>query len=93
VDDESAVGRAQQHADREGPTALLGDPTGRVDRVLLRLALQPGGYHVMLGDLKRPLQAGDSFPLTLVFEKAGSIEVNVVVESMSAGAMHPHTGR
>ncbi len=58
-----------------------------------RLALQPGGYHVMLGDLKRPLQAGDSFPLTLVFEKAGSIEVNVVVESMSAGAMHPHTGR
>jgi hypothetical protein len=55
-----------------------------------RLVLQPGGYHVMLADLKRPLQAGDTFPLTLGFEKAGSIEVSVVVESMAAGAMHPH---
>ena len=38
-----------------------------------RLVLQPGAYHVMLTDLKRPLQAGDTFPLTLGFEKAGSI--------------------
>lgn len=58
-----------------------------------RLVLQPGGYHVMLADLKRPLQAGDTFPLTLGFEKAGSIEVSVVVESMAAGAMQPHTAR
>jgi copper(I)-binding protein len=58
-----------------------------------RLVLQPGGYHVMLTDLKRPLQAGDSFPLTLAFEKAGSIEVNVVVESMAAGGMQPHAVR
>ena len=58
-----------------------------------RLVLKPGGYHVMLADLKRPLQAGDSFPLTLAFEKAGSIEVSVVVESMGAGAMHPHGAR
>lgn len=55
-----------------------------------RLVLKPGGYHVMLIDLKRPLQAGESFPLTLDFEKSGTIEVNVVVESMSAGAMHPN---
>ncbi|MEO8565841.1 MAG: copper chaperone PCu(A)C [Betaproteobacteria bacterium] len=58
-----------------------------------RLVLQPGAYHVMLTDLKRPLHAGDTFPLTLGFEKAGSIEVSVVVESMAAGAMHPHTVR
>ncbi len=51
-----------------------------------RLVLQPGGYHVMLADLKRPLQAGDNFPLTLAFEKAGSIEVQVVVESIAGGA-------
>lgn len=57
-----------------------------------RLVLQPGGYHVMLTDLKRPLQAGDSFPLTLAFERAGSIEVKVVVETMAAGAMQPHGG-
>ena len=57
-----------------------------------RLVLQPGGYHVMLADLKRPLRAGDHFPLTLGFEKAGSIEVNVEVESMGAGAVQPHAG-
>jgi len=55
-----------------------------------RLVLQPGGYHVMLTDLKRPLHAGDHFPLTLRFEKAGAIEVDVEVESMAAGAMHPY---
>ena len=58
-----------------------------------RLVLKPGAYHVMLTDLKRPLHAGESFPLTLGFEKAGSIEVNVEVESMAGGAMHPHTVR
>lgn len=58
-----------------------------------RLMLQPGGYHVMLLDLKRPLQAGDSFPLTLAFEKAGSIEVSVVVESIVGGATPPHVVR
>jgi periplasmic copper chaperone A len=55
-----------------------------------RLVLQPGAYHVMLTDLKRSLQAGERFPLTLQFQNAGSIEVSVVVESMAGGAMHPH---
>ncbi|HEY2862303.1 MAG TPA: copper chaperone PCu(A)C [Casimicrobiaceae bacterium] len=58
-----------------------------------RVMLQPGGYHLMLGDLKRPLREGDRFPLTLAFEKAGSIEVSVEVENMAAGAMHPPGNR
>ena len=58
-----------------------------------RLVLQPGGYHVMLIDLKRPLQTGDNFPLTLDFERAGAIEVNVEVESMTADATRPHAVR
>jgi copper(I)-binding protein len=49
-----------------------------------KLELKPGGYHVMLVDLKRPLKAGDTFPLTLTFEGAGTIEVSVEVESMGA---------
>jgi hypothetical protein len=46
--------------------------------------LKPGGFHVMLFDLKQPLKAGDAFPLTLVFEKAGKVEVSVVVEDRGA---------
>ena len=55
-----------------------------------QLVLGPGGYHVMLGDLKHPLRAGDHFPLTLAFENAGSIEVQVLVESMTADVGHGH---
>ncbi len=32
--------------------------------------LKPGGFHVMLMDLKGPVKAGDAVPLTLVFEGA-----------------------
>lgn len=49
--------------------------------------LKPGGYHVMLMDLKGPLVAGKSFAVSLTFEKAGRIEATAVVEK--AGAMGP----
>ncbi len=40
-----------------------------------------GGYHIMLIGLKKPLKVGDTFPLTLIFAKAGKIEVTVHVEA------------
>jgi periplasmic copper chaperone A len=49
--------------------------------------LKPGGYHIMLTDLKGPLVAGQSFSLSLTFEKAGMIDVTAEVEK--AGAMKP----
>jgi len=53
------------------------------------VVLKPGGYHVMLIDLNKPLKAGETFPLTLVFEKAGKISITVPVQSMGAtGATH-----
>ena len=36
-------------------------------------ALEPGGYHVMLMGLQKPLKEGDVFPMTLTFEAAGRI--------------------
>jgi hypothetical protein len=49
--------------------------------------LKPGGYHVMLLDLKHPLVAGQSFEVTLTFEKAGPVEATATVEKI--GAMAP----
>ena len=46
--------------------------------------LKPGGFHVMLMGLKKPLKEGESFPLTLTFEKAGSTTVEVKVEGVGA---------
>jgi copper(I)-binding protein len=61
----------------------------QIDRLALpagkTVQLSPGGYHLMLLGLKAPLKAGDSFPLTLKFEKAGEVTVKVRVEA--AGAM------
>ena len=49
------------------------------------VALAPGGYHVMLIGLTQPLAAGDTFPLTLTFEKAGDIEVTAKVAATPPG--------
>lgn len=54
------------------------------------IVLQPGGFHVMLMGLAAPLVEGENFPLTLTFEKAGSIEVSVTIASV--GTMHSDHG-
>jgi copper(I)-binding protein len=51
------------------------------------VTLKPGGEHIMLMGLDQPLHEGQSFPLTLDFEKAGPRTVTVTVEK--AGARGP----
>lgn len=48
--------------------------------------LKPGGYHVMFVDLKRGLKEGESVKGTLVFEKAGTVEVEYRVGPIGGGA-------
>ena len=45
-----------------------------------RVELKPGGMHIMFMGLKAPLKAGDSFPATLTFQKAGDVKVSVKVQ-------------
>jgi copper(I)-binding protein len=51
------------------------------------VSLKPQAMHLMLMGLKHPLKKGESFPLTLQFEKAGKVEIEVPVEA--AGALGP----
>ena len=53
--------------------------------------LAPGGYHVMLMDLKGPLKEGDKVPMTLQFEKAGKVMLSLDVQGV--GAQAPAGGR
>lgn len=46
--------------------------------------LRPGGAHVMLESLTRSLRAGTTFPLTLNFQNAGALTLEVPVESPQA---------
>lgn len=68
-------------------------PAGKV------VELKPGGYHVMLMDLKGQVKEGDSVPLTLVFEgkdkKRETVELKVAAKSLTssapkAGMKHEH---
>jgi periplasmic copper chaperone A len=64
--------------------------------------LKPGGYHIMLIDLVKPLSAGDSVPLTLVVEgadkKLTQVQVKADVRALGsrpaagAASADPHAG-
>jgi copper(I)-binding protein len=48
--------------------------------------LAPGGYHLMMFDLKSPLKQGERLPVTLEFEKAGKVQVSLDVAGVGAQA-------
>ena len=51
---------------------------------------QKDGYHLMLRDLKAPLQEGARFALRLRFERAGWVEVMVWVQNPRTPGAHSH---
>jgi len=59
-----------------------------------KVRMRPGmGMHLMLVGLKEPLKDGARFPMTLEFERAGKVEVEVVVQSKTpadSAASHSH---
>ncbi len=67
----SVAGRVEMHEmAMQGDTMRMREvssielPAGKT------VELKPGGFHLMLMDLKRPIQAGEKLPLTLVIEGA-----------------------
>ncbi|MET1080591.1 MAG: copper chaperone PCu(A)C [Pseudomonas sp.] len=79
--DTPVAGKAQlhQHLNRDGlmkmeHVAAVDVPAGG------EAVFAPMGYHVMLFDLKQPLRDGTRFALTLHFEKAGDVQVEVAVQ-------------
>lgn len=69
----------------------IGLPAGRA------VELRPGGYHVMLMALKQTLVAGETVPLTLVFEgedrQRDTVEIKVPVRTLTSGSAAPSTHR
>lgn len=70
---------------RELPTGIAVPAGGRVE-------MKPGGYHIMFLDLRHPLKQGEKIAGTLVFESAGSVNVEFQVDAMGSpgvpGAHH-----
>jgi len=62
------------------------------------IKLAPGGYHIMLMELKAPLKQGDKVRVILIFEKAGKVEVTLDVQAIggqqpSGMSMPPSSGQ
>ena len=52
--------------------------------------LAPSGYGLQLTGVKKAFSAYDTFPMTLIFERAGRVEVEVLVEETSAAMPYKH---
>lgn len=52
------------------------------------LKLKPGGYHIMLIGLNRPLAAGETLPIKLKFEKAGEVTVQAQIKDRATHMGH-----
>ena len=50
------------------------------------VVLKPGSYHIMFMGLKAPIAKDSMVPVTLVFEKAGSIDVEFKAAAIGAAA-------
>ena len=50
------------------------------------VTLRPSGFHVMLVDLKQPLQQGKMAEATLKFENAGTVKVEFPIAAIGASA-------
>ena len=53
------------------------------------VALEPGGYHIMLFGARKMFKPGDTLPLVLTFEKSGEARIEAMVEKIDpSGAGH-----
>lgn len=72
----------------------------QIDEILVQpgdaVTLEPGGLHVMLMGLKGELDEGSTLPITLIFENAGEITLDVPVHGLTKGKKgdgdHRHDG-
>lgn len=72
--------------EQDGVARMLPQPDGVVIAPGAVVSLEPGGLHVMFMGLGGdPFELGETIPATLVFEKAGPVDVVFYVESRKDG--------
>lgn len=86
--DSPVAAKAELHETRDenGVLAMRALPDGIEIKPGSSIEFKPGSYHIMLFDLKQPLQEGATLPFTLTFEKAGTVKLEAKIEKTD-----PHT--
>ena len=84
-----AAERVELHVQmREGDILKMREVQGFEVPARQRLTLRPGGSHLMLVGLRKPLVAGERIPLTLRFERAGELKIEVEVQAGESKKAH-----
>jgi hypothetical protein len=89
-----AAGRVELHESRMDNGVMRMRPVVGIEVAPgASVQLRPGGLHIMLIDLKKPLEEGGEVRLKLTFEKAGTIEIEAEVRRAPAEPGHGmHSG-
>ena len=87
------AGRFEIHemAIKEGVMQMRPVASGLEIRPGMTVELKPGGLHAMWLDLRRPLAAGERVRGSLVFERAGKVEIEYQIQPIG-GAPQGHSG-
>jgi copper(I)-binding protein len=84
-----AAERVELHVlEREGEVVKMREAKGLAVPARARLVLRPGGTHLMIVGLRRPFVKGERIPLTLRFEKAGELQVELEVQALDSRKAH-----
>jgi copper(I)-binding protein len=76
--------------EQDGTAEMRHQKDGVVVAAGSTVAFEPGSYHLMLMGLADPLEEGQRIPVTLEFEPAGRVTVELAVESLTGGEHADH---
>jgi copper(I)-binding protein len=84
-----AAQRVEMHVtERDGDVIRMREVKSLEIPARERYELRPGGSHLMLVDIVRPLKKGEKLAMRLVFERAGELEIELEVQDL--GSRRPH---
>jgi len=87
----AVAGRVETHiVDKQGEVMRMREVKGYDVPAKGSFELKPGGPHLMLVDIERPLQAGERIPVVLRFQNAGEIRIDLEVKPLGATGPHGH---
>lgn len=84
-----AAERVELHVlTREGDIMKMREVKGFEVPARQRLTLRPGGSHLMIVGLRKPFTKGERIPLTLRFERAGELRIELEVQPGDSKKAH-----
>ncbi|MEX0328090.1 MAG: copper chaperone PCu(A)C [Ruegeria sp.] len=87
------AGRVELHThevDDNGVAKMIHVEEGFVIPAGATYTLERGGDHVMFMGLNQPFEQDQKIPVTLIFEQAGEVEIEVPVDLDRKGGAHSH---